>query len=324
MKKLLFALPAVLCLLALAPSEAPYDLLFVGGRVVDGTGAPWFRGDVGVRDGQIVAIGRSRGKRDAAIDATGLVIAPGFIDLLGQSEYNVLVDNRAASKITPGHHDRDHRRRLLDRPHQRRMIAEGKDVYERYGFTPDLTHARGYCKTLREAAAGHQPRHLRRRRRRARLRDRRGGPPRRPRPSSRRWRPRRPGDARGRLRGLHLAPVRARQVQLDRRDHRDGEGRGAIRRRYITHQRSEANAIDASLDEVFRIAREAGIRRRSGTSRPRTSATGARCPHVLERIAAARAEGSTSPPTSTRGPRERTASTRACRSGCARADARRC
>src|SRR5262245_44145644 len=84
-------------------AEPPYDLLFSGGRVVDGSGAPWFAADVGVRDGKIVAVGALAGQpAKRTIDATGLLVVPGFIDLLGQSEYNVLVDKRAASKITQG------------------------------------------------------------------------------------------------------------------------------------------------------------------------------------------------------------------------------
>ncbi|MGH9366086.1 MAG: D-aminoacylase, partial [Thermoanaerobaculia bacterium] len=98
----LIALPALLLLLA-AAEPAEYDLLFQGGRVVDGSGAPWFVADVAVRDGKIAAVRRldaARARR--VVDATGLIVAPGFIDLLGQSEYNVLVDGRAASKVTQG------------------------------------------------------------------------------------------------------------------------------------------------------------------------------------------------------------------------------
>ena len=149
MKKLLFALPAVLCLLALAPAEAPYDLLFVGGRVVDGTSAPWFVADVGVRDGRIVAIGALSGHAaKRTIDARSLVITPGFIDLLGQSEYNVLVDKRAASKITQGITTEVTGEGTSIAPLNAAMLAEGMDVYKRYGFTPDFTTLDGYFKTF--------------------------------------------------------------------------------------------------------------------------------------------------------------------------------
>ena len=89
-----------------APASAgdqPFDVLITNGRVVDGTGAPWYRADVGITGDRITAIGNLAG-RDAksGIDAAGQVVAPGFIDMLGQSEFNVLVDPRAASKITQG------------------------------------------------------------------------------------------------------------------------------------------------------------------------------------------------------------------------------
>src|SRR5205823_2448571 len=80
-----------------------FDVLIVNGRIVDGTGSPWFRGDVGVIGDRIAAVGSLAGAAaGVTIDATNLIVAPGFIDLLGQSEFNVLVDNRAASKILQG------------------------------------------------------------------------------------------------------------------------------------------------------------------------------------------------------------------------------
>src|SRR5262245_13024445 len=80
-----------------------FDVLITNGRIVDGTGAPWFRGDIGVTGDNIAQIGTlSSSTAKVKIDATNLVVAPGFIDLLGQSEFNVLVDSRAASKVFQG------------------------------------------------------------------------------------------------------------------------------------------------------------------------------------------------------------------------------
>ena len=80
-----------------------FDILITNGRIVDGTGAPWFRGDLGITGDQIAAIGSLADATAAVrIDAANLVVAPGFIDLLGQSEFNVLVDGRAASKVYQG------------------------------------------------------------------------------------------------------------------------------------------------------------------------------------------------------------------------------
>ncbi|HSS45021.1 MAG TPA: D-aminoacylase, partial [Thermoanaerobaculia bacterium] len=138
-------------LLALAPAAtpAPDDLILEGGRLVDGTGAPWFVADVALRDGRIVAIG-SLAARPAKrrIDAHGLVVAPGFIDLLGQSEYNVLVDPRAASKITQGITTEVTGEGTSIAPLNARMLANGRDIYRRYGFTPDFTTLDGYFRTL--------------------------------------------------------------------------------------------------------------------------------------------------------------------------------
>ncbi len=91
-----------------AAAAEPYDIVITGGHVIDGTGNPWFAADVGIRNGRIAAIGHlcgASGTECAArrrIDATGLYVTPGFIDMLGQSEYTVLVDNRAESKIRQG------------------------------------------------------------------------------------------------------------------------------------------------------------------------------------------------------------------------------
>jgi N-acyl-D-amino-acid deacylase len=94
-----------LLLLANLPCRAqdPYDFVITGARIVDGTGAPWFVGDIGIIGDRIGAIGdlkKSPAKKQ--VNAAGLVVSPGFIDIQGQSEFNLLVDNRAASKITQG------------------------------------------------------------------------------------------------------------------------------------------------------------------------------------------------------------------------------
>src|SRR6266568_2579280 len=93
-----------LVLAAISVAQAPeYDFVIAGAHVVDGTGAPWFVGDIGIRGDHIAAIGdlhNANAKR--RLEAAGLVVAPGFIDVQGQSEFNLLVDGRAASKITQG------------------------------------------------------------------------------------------------------------------------------------------------------------------------------------------------------------------------------
>ena len=82
---------------------ARFDVLITNARVVDGTGTPWYRGDIAISGDTIAAIGNlATAAAVSKVDASGLVAAPGFIDLLGQSEFNVLVDGRAASKVYQG------------------------------------------------------------------------------------------------------------------------------------------------------------------------------------------------------------------------------
>ncbi len=90
-------------LCAHAASRPDFDLVLANGRVVDGSGAPWFRGDVGIRGDRIAALGDlSRSSTARRIDVVDRMVAPGFIDLLGQSERHVLIDNRVESKIRQG------------------------------------------------------------------------------------------------------------------------------------------------------------------------------------------------------------------------------
>jgi dihydroorotase/N-acyl-D-amino-acid deacylase len=86
-----------------AASAPPYDIVIRHGQVIDGTGAPAYAADVGIRDGHIVAIG-ALDDADAAqvIDAGGMVVAPGFIDMLDQSGHALLKDGHAQSKIFQG------------------------------------------------------------------------------------------------------------------------------------------------------------------------------------------------------------------------------
>jgi N-acyl-D-amino-acid deacylase len=86
-----------------AAESAEYDVVIRHGHIIDGTGSPWYAGDIGIRDGHIAAIGdlsHAHGKQE--IDAAGRVVAPGFIDMLGQSEDTILVDPHVPSKIFQG------------------------------------------------------------------------------------------------------------------------------------------------------------------------------------------------------------------------------
>src|SRR5262245_9055500 len=84
-------------------AEPQYDLLIRNGRIVDGSGNPWFHGDVAVRGDRVAAVGRvPPGAARREIDAKGLVVAPGFIDMHSHSDFVLLEDGDAQSKIRQG------------------------------------------------------------------------------------------------------------------------------------------------------------------------------------------------------------------------------
>src|SRR5947209_8225062 len=81
----------------------PYDVVIRGGHIVDGSGNPWFAGDVAIRNGRIAAVGRlSNAAATRVIDATGRIVSPGFIDLHTHSDVSVLGDPLAQSKVRQG------------------------------------------------------------------------------------------------------------------------------------------------------------------------------------------------------------------------------
>ena len=86
-----------------AAAPESFDIVITNGHIIDGSGSPWYSGDVGIREGKIAAIGNlTAASHKRTIDAHGQVVAPGFIDMLGQSEITILVDPRLPSKIYQG------------------------------------------------------------------------------------------------------------------------------------------------------------------------------------------------------------------------------
>ena len=129
-----------------------YDLVISGGRLIDGTGAPWVRADVGIRGDRIAAIGDlSQAQAKQRIDAQGLAVAPGFIDLLGQSELSVLVDPRAESKIRQGITSELTGEGISPAPMNDAWVHEKEDWLRKYRLRIDWTDLRGYLQRLRLA-----------------------------------------------------------------------------------------------------------------------------------------------------------------------------
>jgi dihydroorotase/N-acyl-D-amino-acid deacylase len=128
------------------PAVAPaFDLVLANGRVIDGTSAPWVRADVGVVGDRIVALGDlSRAQAARRIDVAGLAVAPGFIDMLGQSEMNLLVDNRVESKIRQGITTEITGEGISVAPMNERLIAEMQPMLDKFNLKVDWTDLPGY------------------------------------------------------------------------------------------------------------------------------------------------------------------------------------
>jgi len=271
------------------------DLVFEGGRVVDGTGAPGFEADVAVREGRVAAVGKLAEERKARarrrIDAAGLVVCPGFIDLLGQSEYNALVDRRAASKITQGITTEVTGEGTSIAPLNARMLADGADTWKRYGLTPSWTNLAQYFASfektpptinlgtcvglggLRDFVIGKTNR-----------------------PATREERQAMENEVAQAMEQGALGVSTALQYVPDMYFSTEeivdlakvAARYGGV---YFTHQRSEEDRIDSSMDEVFQIAREAHIPANIWHLKTSNRHNWGKMPHVLQRLEAARAEG---------------------------------
>ena len=278
---------------ATGAATADCDVLLLGGRIVDGSGAPAFRGDVCVRGDRIAELGALEGRRGSRrLDAAGLIVAPGFIDLLGQSEFVIFVDNRAASKITQGittevtgegsqgsAAHRNARHLTLRRPYyDSHKVPEWADL-ESY-FAAFVKNGSAVNLGTFVTAGG--------------IRDHVIGRTNRPATADElRTMETQVAEAMemgafGLSTSLQYVPDRfASTEELIALAKVAGRNGGS----YITHQRSEADQIDASLDEVFRIAREARVPVTIHHLKTAYKQNWGRMPQVLARLEKARAEG---------------------------------
>ena len=153
----------LLCLILLAaPMYSPaqnstpaFDLVITNAHIIDGTGSPWYSGDLGIRDGKIAAIGNlSIAPRKRTIDAAGKVAAPGFIDMLGQSEHTILVDPRLPSKIFQGITSEITGEGGSAAPLNDAIIQADRTSYEYFKITPDWRTFREYFARLEKQGMG--------------------------------------------------------------------------------------------------------------------------------------------------------------------------
>lgn len=146
----------ILLLTAAMWAQAPaFDLVITNGHIIDGTGSPWYSGDIGIREGKIAAIGNlTDAKRTRTIDAHGMVVAPGFIDMLGQSELSILVDPRLPSKIYQGITTEITGEGDSAAPLNDAIIKADQAGYDHYHLTPDWRSLRQYFARLEKQGIG--------------------------------------------------------------------------------------------------------------------------------------------------------------------------
>jgi dihydroorotase/N-acyl-D-amino-acid deacylase len=271
---------------------APYDLVIANGRVIDGSGSPWFRADVGIRDGRIAAIGQlASAAARRRIDAAGRIVAPGFIDMLGQSELSILVDPRLPSKIYQGITTEITGEGDSAAPLRGEALGEMQAEFGRLHVTPDWNDFEGYfhrlehqgiginlasyvgATTLRKVVIGTVDRAATAaelERMRALVRDAMHQ------------------GAIGVSSSLEYSPAPYASTEELIALASEAAPLGGV---YATHMRSEGDAIDAALDEAFRIGREARIPVEIWHLKIAGRRNWGRMPAIVARIAAARAAG---------------------------------
>ena len=145
-----------ICLACTRPSPtAGYDIVIRNGRIVDGTGSPWYSGDVGIRDGKIASIGNlASADSRRVLDARGMVVAPGFIDMLGQSELTILVNSHLPSKIFQGITTEFTGEGGSPAPLNEAIKKADHLAYEHFNIAPDWTTFRQYFARLEKQGMG--------------------------------------------------------------------------------------------------------------------------------------------------------------------------
>jgi len=126
-----------------------FDVVIKNGKILDGTGNPWYSADIGIRGDRIVAIGKlGQATAKKTIDAAGKAVAPGFIDTLGQSEMALLIDNRALSKLSQGITTEITGEGGSIAPQNEKTISPMKPLLDLYKLKVDWTTLDGYFRRL--------------------------------------------------------------------------------------------------------------------------------------------------------------------------------
>ena len=274
-------------------ADAPFDIVITNGHIVDGTGSPWYSGDVGIRFGRIAAIGNlSAAERKRTIDAAGRVVAPGFIDMLGQSEMTILVDPRLPSKIYQGITTEITGEGGSAAPMTKAIIDADRPVYAHYKINVDWQTFREYFARLEKQGMGInlasyvgatqvrrvvlgdadvQPTHEQLEKMKVLVRDAMSD------------------GAVGVSTALEYAPAPYAKTEEIIALAAEASKFGGI---YATHMRNESDTVLESIDEALRIGREAHIPVEIWHIKVAGKNNWGRMPQVVARINQARAQGS--------------------------------
>src|SRR5436190_3164124 len=290
--KILVALVILSTVFMSSQSSPQYDLLIRNGRIVDGSGHAGYVADVAIKGDRIARIGNlSKASATRTIDAQGLVVAPGFIDMLGQSETYLLIDPRAMSKVMMGVTTEITGEGESIAPINERQIKEQADFLKRFNLRIDWRTLDEYFKRLEKQGTGvnlgtfvgatqireyvigfenRQPTsaeldHMKQLVAAA-MRD----------------------GALGLSTSLQYIPARFAKTDEIVELAKVARQYGGI---YATHQRSEANALGESLNEVFEIGRRARIPVEIWHLKTAYKKNWGRMPEVLARIKRERAGG---------------------------------
>lgn len=283
-----------LLLCALGAGAQPYDTVIRNGHIIDGTGSPWYSADIAIQGGRIAVIGHlslSQAKSANVIDAHGLTVAPGFIDMLGQSELTILVNPHLPSKIFQGITTEITGEGNSVAPVNDAIIRSDRATYTHYQITPDWTTFREYFARLekhgmginlasyvgatqvRRMVLGDEDRapdtdELERMKQLVREAMRDG--------------------AVGLSTALQYAPAPYAKTDELIALAKEAAKFGGI---YATHMRSEGDAITAAIDEVIRISREAGISAEIWHLKAAGKTNWGRMPEIVAQIERARQSG---------------------------------
>jgi dihydroorotase/N-acyl-D-amino-acid deacylase len=287
-----FLISSTLSFAADRAADSPFDLVIINGHIIDGTGSPWYSGDVGIRDGRIAAIGTLAGSpRKRTIDAKGEVVAPGFIDMLGQSETTILVDPRLPSKIYQGITTEFTGEGGSAAPLNDSIITNDRPGYQHYKINPDWQTFRQFFAKLEKQGMGInlasyvgatqvrrmvlgdadvQPTPAQLEKMKALVRDAmRDG-------------------AIGVSTSLEYAPAPYAKTEEIIALASESSKYGGI---YATHMRSEGDAVLESIDEAVRIGREAHVPVEIWHFKVAGKSNFGRMPELIARVNKARAEG---------------------------------